>query len=304
MKTATKFCLASFLGAGIFLTLPVMAQQLAQDAAVAAVSSAATMQVAAQGRTIESQARATVDKQAAMAGDLMKDLKPIPVPDPDYKKAMAQKEEVSSTGSIAVGASDPSAVPSMKDKPGKDKEDMPSPKVPDSIKGVIKRLNTATENVTLEDLNSAREAVAKLDILIDIEKRLNDLADLRHDREEKSLAGAIPASALGLRGQPGVMPVFTPPAMPPQSSIASGAPQMQIMQPLSTVEVQRITGAAGRFSAMIKSGEGKSTLVREGDKLPDGSVVKSITSRGLTLLRGNEKHTVQVKDVAAVFSGR
>ena len=197
-----------------------------------------------------------------------------------------------------VSTSAPPAFDIIKDKGGK--EDMASPKMPDSVKGVVKRLNSATENVTLEDLNSAREAVAKLDILIDIEKRLNDLATLRQEREEKSLSNAIPASVLGSRGAPAPSPAFSPlpgPSMPPP-------PVVYTPLPSASIEIQRIVGAGGHYMALVKSGDGKATLVHEGDKLSDGSVVQNITGHGVTVLKNKTTRTIQVKDVAVVFNGR
>ena len=47
-----------------------------------------------------------------------------------------------------------------------DRAGFPSVKstVPSSVKGVVDRLNNATQDVTLDDLNSAREAIVKLDV--------------------------------------------------------------------------------------------------------------------------------------------
>ena len=75
-------------------------------------------------------------------------------------------------------------------------------KVPDSVKEVMKRLDN-NNIVTLDDLNSARQAVARIEALIDIEKHISELEKIRSDREDggstkssKTLASNIPASAL------------------------------------------------------------------------------------------------------------
>jgi hypothetical protein len=164
-----------------------------------------------------------------------------------------------------------------KDKDKSDKNDIPapSPKVPDSVKSVIKKLNTATQDVTLEDLNSAREAVAKLDVLIDIEKRLNDLTTLRLEREEKnaaSLAAALPASALGLPpskgGSQSVVPLS--PIPEPMPMISAPAP-IKMAPPVPTgpsdFDVVRISGVRGSYIAMVREADGKTKRVREGDKM-------------------------------------
>ncbi|MFA6279407.1 MAG: type IV pilus biogenesis protein PilP [Bdellovibrionales bacterium] len=178
-------------------------------------------------------------------------------------------------------------------------EGMTSPKVPDSVKGVVKRLNTATKDVTIEDLNSAREAVVKLDVLIDIEKRLNDLTTLRQEREEKesTISGALPAGAFGGNVPP---PSLSPSALAP---VPAAIPPVVVLE--KDVDVTKIMGASGRYVASIKTVDGEERRVKAGDKLPDGSVIDSVSRNGVTVLSPSKKRTtIQVKDISAVFGGR
>ncbi len=181
-------------------------------------------------------------------------------------------------------------------------DDMKSPKVPDSVKGVVKRLNTATKDVTIEDLNSAREAVVKLDVLIDIEKRLNDLTTLRQEREEKEgeMAGALPAGALGgAMPPPSLMPSTLPVAQPSPVSVPP------VVLPEKDIDVMKIMGASGRYVASIKTVEGEERQVKAGDKLSDGTIIDSVSRQGVTVLSPSKKRsTVPVKDISAVFGGR
>ncbi|MDX9690007.1 MAG: type IV pilus biogenesis protein PilP [Proteobacteria bacterium] len=187
----------------------------------------------------------------------------------------------------------------------------PTPEIPDSVKGVVKSLNHATKDVTLEDLNSAREAVAKLDVLIDIEKRLNDLVSLRKEREEKvdAFAGALPASALGVPSPGVVLPTPTAP-MPSPVMAPAPSPMPVTSSFMNDPEVTRISGASGRYVALIKDTDGTERQVQVGDTLADGSSVKAISRNGVTLSSGSgkqgdsKKRTVGVKDVATVFNGR
>lgn len=182
-----------------------------------------------------------------------------------------------------------------------EEDDGGSNKIPASVKNVVKRLDEATKDVTIEDLNSAREAVVKLDVLIDIEKRLNDLTTLRQEREEKegALAAAIPPNALQAR--PGAMP---PPVIAPvePSPAASITP---VVMPETEVEVVKIMGASGKYVATIKDLSGNPKQVKVGDKLPDGSTIQAISQQGVTIEAPNKKRkTIQVKDVYTVFGGR
>jgi hypothetical protein len=185
-----------------------------------------------------------------------------------------------------------------KDKDDEDSEDgKPKTKVPDSVKNVLKTLKVKTEDLTLDDLNAAREAVAKLDALIDIEKRLFELDKVRREREKdnnQGMFGAIPASALGAHAyaQQAIMP-------PPQP-VAAATPAMPIYMQPSTVDVERIEGSNSHYSAFIKEGD-TVRQVKIGDKLSDGSVVESISPRGVELKRDKSSHLVQVKDVHTVF---
>lgn len=181
------------------------------------------------------------------------------------------------------------AMPAADEEKDAKDEDAHSPKIPDSVKGVIKHLSNATADITLDDLNAAREAVAKLDALIDIEKRLKDLQNLRREREEKSVANAIPASAFNM---PRGMPLPLPMAMPSAAPAAA---------PPGSVDVVQIAGSNGRYSATVKE-FGTSRLVRVGDKLADGSVVRNVTSEGVEVEQGKSEHLIRIKGAGTVAS--
>ncbi|MDD5587158.1 MAG: hypothetical protein PHY92_09455 [Alphaproteobacteria bacterium] len=300
MKIAIKtglFLLAALGASGVS---PASAQLLAQDLAVASVGAAGAAQVAAQGHAVGAQAQAVNKAENDTLADISKLQQGQQNPHAQESAGSLPKIETPQMAALALPSNSPPVLDAGKGKGGKD--DLAGGKVPDSVKGVIKRLNMATENVTLEDLNSAREAVAKLDILIDIEKRLTDLAALRQEREEKSLATALPASALGMRGGPS-LPASVPAPTPGYSS-QQAAPPPVFTPPAAPIEVQRISGSGGHYTALVKAGEGKPTLVHEGDKAPDGSIVESITVRGVTFLKDKKSRTVQVKDIAVVYNGR
>ena len=244
------------------------------------------------------QAAATPDTGAS-SSQVKEVLDSIKVPSTDAAKAQTKEKSAS-----------------IKVEEESDEKDMPpaSPKVPDSVKKVVKKLNDATEDVTLDSLNSAREAVVKLDVLIDIEKRLTDLTKIRKEREEKEaeVADAIPTSALpvpsmmaspiqpaGVPGQPASLI-----APPPGSMGAPGAAGMMPM-PIGQLEVVRVSGASGKYSAQIKDLDGQTKTVKVGDKLADGGTVDLISRDGVTFTStDHKKKTVQVKDINTVFSGR
>jgi type IV pilus biogenesis protein PilP len=164
-------------------------------------------------------------------------------------------------------------------------------KVPDSVKDILKHLDKTSEDVTLDDLNSARQAVAKIEALIDIEKHLVELDKVRDEREKKnSFAGAINASAL----QP-------PPSS--QMSMSSSPASMPIVPVQRALDVSRIEGRNGHYSAVIKLSDSNTKMLQVGDELTDGSKVVKITATEVVLERGQKTQTLHVKNVDMVSSG-
>lgn len=175
-------------------------------------------------------------------------------------------------------------------------------RVSDSVKDVIKNLGSMTETATLEDINVARQAVAKLEAMIDIERRLSELEKVRNDRSKGSaasaMAAAIPASALL------PLPASKPPASSKSSSEDSKPVSFAPMSMGSSYELNRVVGSNGRYRAVIKAGEGSEKTYRAGDKLPDGSIVQEITPTSAVLKRNGDKTTLRIKGVDMVFNGR
>jgi type IV pilus biogenesis protein PilP len=161
-------------------------------------------------------------------------------------------------------------------------------KIPDSVKDVVKHLDKTPDDVTLEDINSARQAIAKIDALIEIEKRLAELEKIRQQRGMgTSLSAAIPASAL----------------QPPPSFASTPATHSAKQMPAAekSVEISRIVGREGHYSAVVKLSDNETKTVQAGDHLPDGSTVVSITTGGVQVEHNGVRHTVHLKNVGTVF---
>lgn len=173
-------------------------------------------------------------------------------------------------------------------------------KISDSVKSLAKRLSDA-DTMTLDDLNAARQTVAKIEALIEIEKHMNELEKLRSERENKGTP-SLPISA-GMLTQPGGAPQTTMPVMPLPMSSTIPASAVQGALPVSFgggPEVVRITGVGGRFSAVVKGSDGVDKTVSVGDTV-DGATVTSITASGVELMRRDKKQTLRVKNVHTVF---
>jgi type IV pilus biogenesis protein PilP len=150
----------------------------------------------------------------------------------------------------------------------------------DQIDEVLKNLQSDSTSASLEDMNQARAALAKLDLLVSIEQKMSDLDEVRRKRGElASFSDMIPASAIGGHGgnSGGDFGFAPPPA------------------PVASYDVSRIVGTDGNYSAVVSVGGGRMLNVRVGDNLPDGSEVRAITASGVRIkTSGGKEKTLRV----------
>ncbi len=221
------------------------------------------------------------------------------------KEALNTVSVAGASASVHKDTSDAKADDGGKAGPGIEVDAVGDDKVPSYVKKVVKRLNETTENVTLENLPAAREAVVKLDVLIDIEKRLNDLSKLRRARDEDAgMSSSVSMPALS--APPSVAPSAVPvvPSMD-SSSLNVASSSMNSNMGSSSFggdsNVILISGASGSYTAQIKDG-GETKMVRVGDKLSDGSKVTAISINGVTIMRPNKsKKVLTVQGAPARF---
>jgi type IV pilus biogenesis protein PilP len=177
-------------------------------------------------------------------------------------------------------------------------------KVSENAKNIVKHLDSGSDTTTLADLNRARQTITRIDAMIEVERRLNELEKLRNERRDvrstslsASLAGAIPASALGAGSRSSPAPV-APPAFTGEDQKA---------KPVATIqqrpEISRIYGTGGQYVAVLKFAGGEVKSVRAGDKLTDGDTVRAITSSSVDIGGKGTSYTLHVKNIDVVFSG-
>lgn len=185
-------------------------------------------------------------------------------------------------------------------------------KTTSDVEEVIRRLEETENNITLDDLNSARQAVAKLDILIEIEKKRSDLEKARKDNDGKGDTKTITPVSAGTLLPPGMGGGMLPgmgggmtggPPMGGMMGIPGMDGSMGGGESMNNLEVTRIVGTGGRYSAMIRAPGGVAKAARIGDKLEDGSKITNITSSGIELEKGEKSRQISVKNVDTVFGG-
>ncbi|MDE2029492.1 MAG: type IV pilus biogenesis protein PilP [Alphaproteobacteria bacterium] len=165
----------------------------------------------------------------------------------------------------------------------------------ENANAVVDKLDHEQGAATLEDLNNARQAIARLDAMIQIEKHLAELKKIRHlHTDDNALANAIPASALAPPA-----PVLAPPV--------ESAPQPVIRRPVvrrpsyETPQVTRIVGSDGKYVAMLKAG-GDTKVATVGEDIPGVGLVQSISSSTVVIERDGKTHVVRIKGVDAIYS--
>lgn len=209
----------------------------------------------------------------------LKEVAPLSVPQTaPLATADTTTDDIEMPASPTMGAVDalkPTAMPgeSMAAKPAPANPLATDSKaIPTAVTDVVGDLKRAEKNVTLEDVARAQDALARLDLLLDIEKKINEIEKVRDERKSigKSMArdssasggfGQIPASALSLPlagGSPNspfrpTTPTVTTPAKPvvtvPTTPRASA----------DGYAVEQITGSNGRYRAVISDAGGGSS---------------------------------------------
>ncbi len=185
-------------------------------------------------------------------------------------------------------------------------------KISDSAKTIVKQLDGSSDALTLSDLNTAQQTVARIEAMIEVEKHLVELEKIRNERNGNSashaaaataLASAIPASALAPIPQRPAMPPMQPMQPKPVAMTPEKPPEKEKPKSVMTnLEISRITGANGKYDAVLRLGSGELKPVRTGDKLSDTATVRWISSSSVLVEENGETHTLHIKNVDAIFS--
>ncbi|MDD3370332.1 MAG: type IV pilus biogenesis protein PilP [Alphaproteobacteria bacterium] len=168
-------------------------------------------------------------------------------------------------------------------------------KVIETAKGQMKKLDSASSETSLAELNQVRQTISRIEAMIDVQKRLNELEKLRGVSRSASvanvpagLADAIPASALSL---PRRMRASSGDSA--SKSTAARSAHVSAARP----EVERIIGSGGRYTAYLRLAGNERRAVRVGDKVSDGETVRSITSSSVEVGGKNSSYTLRMKNI-------
>ena len=179
--------------------------------------------------------------------------------------------------------------------------------MPSAVQDAVTRLQKV-DQINLDDMIRAQDAINRLDLLLEIEKRQTELKKVRDERNKPSasaaaaglLGSAIPASALNLPKPPSLpasdVPSFSQSSstsFTSKSSFSSKKPE-DTSGPSSKYSIKRISGTDGRYFAVINTDDNASQSVHAGDKLPDGTIVKSITLTKVSLIKDKKSKDLTI----------
>lgn len=171
------------------------------------------------------------------------------------------------------------------------------------IDEVVDKLKEGKGKLTLSDLNAANAVIARLDILVEIEKKRAELQKIKAD-SGGDIESSLPSGVVGQNN--GHMAPLAPPPIPatmniPNSMPVGMAPPMNMPVTSGDPEIVRIAGADKKLVAFVKSGDGSEAPIQVGDKLSDGSRVEKISALGVSIARNGESRFLKVKDVGQLF---
>ncbi|MGE3769675.1 MAG: hypothetical protein AB7G06_01855 [Bdellovibrionales bacterium] len=185
------------------------------------------------------------------------------------------------------GVASPTPVLSTVTTPAK-----PDSNIPKVVTSVVDDLRNAEKNVSLDDMARAQDALTRLDLLLEIERRINDIEKARDERKSIGRSsgrmadiGTIPASALNLP----VTPVSSNVNIRPTPAVV--APPVE----RNDYTVEQIAGINGSYRAVLANGSGKRQTVTQGEKVGSWTVQK-ISATGVTLSgKSGSKKTLTVE---------
>ena len=180
--------------------------------------------------------------------------------------------------------------------------------VPPQVQAVADKLRGAKVDLSLEDMNQARAALARLDLLLELEQKMHDLQEARQKHNGASgsdISGYLPpqVASMGKRPPPPVPAVLTETEVPTPAPTRHSKPKPAPSQ----YEVQRVMGLNGSYSAVLKSvADIKTKTVKVGDLLSDGSEVSGISPTAVTLRDPDtgKTQTITIENVSALSGGR
>jgi len=163
-----------------------------------------------------------------------------------------------------------------------------------AITAVLDRLKQDTTPLSISDMSSAQDALARLNLMNEIEQKLSQIEETR-------------AKRLGVAGMAG-LDVGSGGSLAPQqvlnqaSSGFGGNGATSHHRNSSNAQILAISGASGRYSATI-DWNGREMIVKPGSFLPDGSKIAKVGADEVVTISHGKSTTLSFAEAKTADNG-
>lgn len=141
-----------------------------------------------------------------------------------------------------------------------------------AVSAVLDRLKQDSTPLSVSDMSAAQDALARLNLLNEIEQKLAQIEETRQKRQ---------LGSFGSMSGMGALPLPTGSASLPMPK-GGNFPGFGAVTDDGTPSITAITGAGGNYHATL-SMDGRTINVKNGSILPDGSKVTNISADGVSV---------------------
>lgn len=187
----------------------------------------------------------------------------------------------SAPASPAAPAVSPVTVPSTMTPTTSDASSDPA------VSAVLDRLKQDSTPLSISDMSAAQDALARLNLLSEIETKLSQIEETRQKRQFGNFSGmnmgAMPLPEMGGAGM-----------MPMNNAFGNFGKSTSSSDP----QIVSISGAGGTYRAILQVGS-RTINAKSGTVLPDGSKVTNISSNGVSVSKKGKTSKLSFAEAAA-----
>lgn len=185
--------------------------------------------------------------------------------------------------------------------------------MPSVVGEVMQNLQQSQNNLSLNDVAKAQDALVRLNLMLDIEKKMGDLKKVQDERNGVSNTGGGMAAMtpFGAPNLTGAMQVPASALALPEPAVATApAPERRhtsrpaddTASAASDYTVEQISGTNGNLVAVLLSSDGTRKNVRVGDTVGSRLKVASISGSGVQLQGPKGSKTIAIENNGLAFA--
>lgn len=189
---------------------------------------------------------------------------------PSSPTASAPSALVAAPTSVTPATPGTALIPPLPGPSGAMMEGMPgdSTATDPAVTALLDRLKRDSTPLSISDMSAAQDTLARLGLLLEIEKKLADVQEAHAKREMAGMSGDQDLSSSQVLND--------------ATSQSFGHSNRKAKNTSSEMKVVTIAGASGRYSAILDV-DGNQIVAKTGTVLQDGSKVTAISASGVTV---------------------